>query len=76
MSTERKTRIPSYQNREYMLGHELKNFTAQRTEGTISFFRVGFCHECGCEVLKDKHFCSKKCMEKNKAPKEELDDEN
>lgn len=72
MSKQKRTpRIPTFENRDYMIGHELKLFKSQRDEGSLSFFRISYCLNCVTEILKSKNFCSKKCRnkyeEKNKS---------
>lgn len=61
---KRKSRIPNFENRDFMIGHELKLFKSQRNEGSLSFFRINYCLNCVMEILKSKNFCSKKCRDK------------
>lgn len=50
-------------DREYMTTAEHGVFKDLLKRGSVSFYRIGHCEECGTEIHKSKRYCSKDCSE-------------
>ena len=43
---------------------EMLTFGTLVKNGTMSFFRIGYCKVCKAQMPKNKEYCSKKCYTK------------